>query len=169
MLRFITLTLLGWAMVASVCQGAGPTRTAAAATQPATTQATSHARVVLDEFFTALKEGDADNAIEFVATFGKPNDRLLRERLKRLAERRTVPTVLDLRETDRAAVAVVVEASTPTRKDIDPIYLIQRQGRFLVMPGLSRYRGGIVELTDEEEGDFQALEAWYNEQKATRK
>ena len=157
------IALLGIVAGTPIRLDAGPA-TAPTGTRPAASQPALDARQVLDEFRAALKAGNAAKAREHVATFDRPNDPMLRDWLHRLAELKWAPAVLEIRQSEPAAVGVVQERP----RDIDPVYLIKRDGRFLVMPGISRYRGGIAKLTAEEEAEFRLLEEWFKEQKASR-
>ena len=135
-----------------------------AATAPATNETALNPMDVVEQFISELQDGDVDGARGLVFDFGHHNDPMLRDRLKRLAASKWPAHTRESMEKPHTAVVAIVEQKE--EPDFDPVFLIKREGRYFVMPGISKYRGGIAKPTDEEMAEFDALRAWFKERKS---
>jgi hypothetical protein len=122
------------------------------------------------DLFAALAANDIDRAIALTAPVKGVPPEAVREYYQRLAEHAkktaTAQVVAHLVLED-SAVVVFREAGPGKNKiiDLDPAYLVRRDGKWLVLFKLTKFDRQYLELGDATLTNFKKLQAWFDEQK----
>ncbi|MDZ4818137.1 MAG: hypothetical protein SGJ20_04095 [Planctomycetota bacterium] len=125
---------------------------------------------VANQFFVAMQAKDVDGLVKLTApTKGLP-DGAVKQTYEQMLSRATpvakTETVAHL-QTDIAAVVVFREhkRTALARIDLDPMYMVKRDGKWLVLHKLTKYGTKNQDLTEAELASFEKLGAWLKEQK----
>jgi len=117
-------------------------------------------------FFQAVAAKNVDRIVELtvpVDEAAKPTVRAYSER----AAGRPAPAIVSHLQLSKTAVVIFREnADDAVTVDLDPAYLVRRDGKWFVLYKLTRFDRPEVRISDEERAEFQRLAAWYEGQKA---
>jgi hypothetical protein len=84
---------------------------------------------------------------------------------QRAASRRGPTIVAHLQLSDTAVVVFRESAPGIVPIDLDPAYLVLRDGRWLVLFKLTAFQRPYFKLTENESQQFEQLESWFDQQK----
>lgn len=116
-------------------------------------------------FFDAIAQKDIDHVIRLTAPVeGYPPD-AIREFYEHIASRPGLKTIISHLELCETAVVVFNDNPNIVQLDLDPAYLVRRDGKWLVLFKLTQFDRPCIKLTDTEKDQFQRLAKWYEEQK----
>lgn len=137
---------------------------------------TKAATSVVESFRDHLKEGKVDEAFTLLTEIPKAPDQFaekMKGKLSRIAasyrEGKRGLEVVEVKVDGDCAVAAIREtkSNVSVSKDYDPIYLVKRDGKWRILPGISQYdtsRIGLdTGLDDAALKRFAGLSAWFKE------
>jgi hypothetical protein len=120
---------------------------------------------VINSFFAAIKSGNLDLASSL--TYQLPgSEQRSRAHLERLAQQTNTvgktPTVIDSREQASIAITIVrdIAVAADGRVDYDAIFLLNRNGKWLVIIDFNEVEDRISLLTSEERKQLARLREW---------
>jgi hypothetical protein len=116
-------------------------------------------------FFQAAAAKDVDRLVELTAPVAEAARPAVRAYSEKVAGR-PAPAIVAHLQLPKTAVVVFLDKPLGTGPiDLDPAYLVRRDGRWLLLYRLTRFDREELELSDEERGEFQRLDAWFKTQK----
>lgn len=145
-----------------------------AQTQPttSTSQPADSAIEAVRQFRNALKDGDMKRAREMIAPMTEmPNQEMINRELEEDLQRfmdsfssgQSDFEVLDAKESGDFAVVIVKENLKRGNRafDIDPLYLIRRDGQWKLLAELTEYNQPIHGLNATQLDEYKILEKWF--------
>jgi sulfite reductase alpha subunit-like flavoprotein len=120
---------------------------------------------VMKAFFQAIKAKNLDRAEALTAPVDEGRKATIRPYYQKMAGR-SEPSLIAHHQLSRTAVVVIADKQAVGGPlDLDPAYLVHRDGKWLVLFKLTRFDRDYLPLSDEEKKEFQRLEVWYEQQK----
>lgn len=119
---------------------------------------------VTKAFFQAIKAKNFDRAVALTAPVAEDRKATVRPYYEKMAGRSEPSLVAHLQLPQTAVVVFVDKKVGPGPLDIDPAYLVRRDGKRLVLFKLTRFDREYFALSDKEKAEFQRLEAWFEQQ-----
>lgn len=121
---------------------------------------------VAAEYLDAVDKGDLAKAKSLTARFPKLSaDDLDRLTAKAAAGLKQSAIKLVPEQTKIAGDCAVV-VGKQSKFDLDPIYLLRQDGRWRVLPTITRFDHKTIELSATQQADFPKLKTWFQAKKA---
>jgi hypothetical protein len=155
----LTLVLLPVILILSL--GTTPPAQAGEVAAPAT------AAEATADLFLAWAANDIDRAVALTAPVKDVPPEAVREYYQRMVEltkKNGVPQVIAHLVLGDTAVVVVNDNGPGKAFDLDPAYLVRRDGKWLVLFKLTRFDRPYFKFDDARLNNFKMLRAWYEEQ-----
>ena len=116
-------------------------------------------------FFQAVAAKNVDRIVELTV----PVDEAAQPAVRAYSERaagRPAPAIVSHLQLSKTAVVIFRENPNDNLPlDLDPAYLVRRDGKWFVLYKLTRFDRPEFRISDEERAEFQRLAAWYEAQK----
>jgi hypothetical protein len=120
---------------------------------------------VVTAFFQAVAAKNVDRIVELTVPVDEAAKPAVRAYSERAAGRPTPAIVSHLQLSKTAVVIFHENPNNNLTVDLDPAYLVRRDGKWFVLYKLTRFDRPESRISDEERVEFERLAAWYERQK----